>query len=98
MTSDKFVYLFDGLSWLCLWCCPCPCGLSPLYGADQGDFQREMRGRDISNGGLIKRAKHGIKILSILVTWALENAIDTADSMKDRGWFAGTHRLFHLPL
>ncbi len=24
--------------------------------------------------------------MSILVTWALENAIDTADSMKDRGY------------
>ena len=27
-----------------------------------------------------------MKILSILTTWALENAIDTADSMKSRGY------------
>jgi energy-coupling factor transport system permease protein len=30
--------------------------------------------------------KHGVKILSIMVTWALENAIETADSMKGRGY------------
>jgi energy-coupling factor transport system permease protein len=40
----------------------------------------------VSAGSFLKRAKHGIKILSILMTWALENAIDTADSMKARGY------------
>lgn len=43
-------------------------------------------GRDISKGGIIKRIKCGIKILSILITWSLENAIETADSMKSRGY------------
>jgi energy-coupling factor transport system permease protein len=43
-------------------------------------------GRDVSNGGLIQRARNGITILSIMVTWALENAIETADSMKSRGY------------
>ena len=43
-------------------------------------------GRDVSNGGIIRRAKNGITILSIMVTWALENAIETADSMKSRGY------------
>ena len=43
-------------------------------------------GRDISKGNIIKRLKCGIKILSILVTWSLENAIETADSMKSRGY------------
>jgi energy-coupling factor transport system permease protein len=35
---------------------------------------------------MLQKAKHGIKILSILVTWSLENAIETADSMKARGY------------
>lgn len=43
-------------------------------------------GKDISNGSIIKRAKNGIKILSSMVTWSLENSIDTADSMKSRGY------------
>ena len=43
-------------------------------------------GRDISNGNIIQRARHGIRIVSIMITWALENAIETADSMKSRGY------------
>ena len=35
---------------------------------------------------LFRKMKHGVKILSILVTWSLENAIETADSMKGRGY------------
>jgi energy-coupling factor transport system permease protein len=32
------------------------------------------------------RVKHGLTILSIMITWALENAIETADSMRSRGY------------
>ena len=43
-------------------------------------------GKDVSRGNALQRMRNGIKILSILVTWALENAVDTADSMKARGY------------
>lgn len=43
-------------------------------------------GRDITDGNLTQRISHGIKIVSIMITWALENGIDTADSMKARGY------------
>ena len=43
-------------------------------------------GRDVSNGSIMQRAHHGTKIISVMFTWALENAIDTADSMKSRGY------------
>ena len=43
-------------------------------------------GRDVSNGGIITRAKNGIRILSIMITWSLENAIESADSMRSRGY------------
>ena len=43
-------------------------------------------GRDPKEGNLLRRAKNGMQILSILTTWALENAVDTADSMKARGY------------
>lgn len=32
------------------------------------------------------RGKRGIENLSILITWTLEDAVDTADSMKSRGY------------
>ena len=43
-------------------------------------------GRDIAGGNILQRIKSGIVILSGVTTWALENAIDTADSMKARGY------------
>lgn len=43
-------------------------------------------GRDVSQGSMLTRAKNGMTILSIMTTWALENAIETADSMKSRGY------------
>jgi hypothetical protein len=49
------------------------------------DAQKSI-GRDISEGSLWHRTKIAITVLSIMVTWALENAIETADSMKSRGY------------
>lgn len=43
-------------------------------------------GRDVSEGKLKDKIRHGIKIISIMFTWVLENAIDTADSMRARGY------------
>lgn len=48
-------------------------------------------GRNVNNGNIFQRAAHGLKILSITTTWALENSVETADSMKSPGLtgFAG---------
>ena len=43
-------------------------------------------GRDVTKGSIIKRAKYGLNILSVMTTWSLENAVETADSMKSRGY------------
>lgn len=43
-------------------------------------------GRGVDSGSLPTRAKNGMKILSILTTWALENGVITADSMRARGY------------
>lgn len=43
-------------------------------------------GKGTDYGGIITRAKNGLNILSILTTWALENGIITADSMRARGF------------
>ena len=88
MTSDKFVYLFGRII-------PSLSLILSMVLRFVPRFKEQIRvisnaqkcvGRDVSNGGLIVRAKHGLKILSIMTTWALENAIETADSMKSRGY------------
>lgn len=43
-------------------------------------------GKGMRSGNILNRAKNGMTILSILTTWALENGIQTADSMRARGY------------
>jgi energy-coupling factor transport system permease protein len=35
---------------------------------------------------LLARVRGGLLILSVMTTWALENGVDTADSMNSRGY------------
>ncbi len=88
MTSDKFVYLFGRLIPALSLILSMVLRFVPRFKAQLkvvSDAQKCV-GRDVSNGSLLQRAKHGIRILSIMVTWALENAIETADSMRSRGY------------
>lgn len=43
-------------------------------------------GRGVTEGPLKTRLKNAISILTIVVTWALEDAVETADSLKSRGY------------
>ena len=88
MTSDKLVYLFGRIIPALSLVLSMSLRFVPRFTAQIKVISKAQKcvGRDVSNGGLIRRARHGIKILSILATWALENAIDTASSMKSRGY------------
>ena len=88
MTSDKFIYLFGTIIPSLSLIISMTLRFVPKFSAQLKVVTNAQRcmGSDISNGSLIQRAKHGLNILSIMTTWALENAIDTADSMKARGY------------
>ena len=88
MTSDKFVYLFGRVIPSLSLILSMTLRFVPRFKAQLKVVSNAQRcvGRDVSNGSLLQRAKHGIRILSVMVTWALENAIETADSMKSRGY------------
>jgi len=88
MTSDKLMYLFGRII-------PSLSLMFSMVLRFVPKFKNQIRlisnsqkciGRDISDGSLRQRAKHGIKIISIMISWALESAIDTADSMRSRGY------------
>ena len=88
MTTDKFVYLFGriipALSLVLSMALRfVPRFLTQLKVIRNG--QKAM-GRDVSEGSLLNRIKYGLQMLSILITWALENAIETSDSMRSRGY------------
>jgi energy-coupling factor transport system permease protein len=88
LTSDKLIFLFGRVA-------PAFSLLFTMSLRSVPRFARQARliadserglGRDISTGPLRQRLHLAIKILSILITWALENSIETAESMKSRGY------------
>lgn len=88
MTSDKFVYLFGRII-------PSMSLIFSMVLRFVPKFTRQFKivsdaqctlGRDVSDKGKFQKIKQGIKETSIMVTWSLENSLDTADSMKARGY------------
>lgn len=47
------------------------------------------------NAGVIPKAKQFTKELSILISWSLENSIDTSVSMESRGYGTGRRSSYH---
>ncbi len=88
MTSDKFVYLFGRVIPALSLVLSMTLRFVPRFSEQLKTVRKAQKciGRDLSEGSLIQRVRHGVTILSILVTWSLENAIETADSMKGRGY------------
>ena len=88
ITSDKFIYLFGRVIPALSLVLSMTLRFVPKFKAQLSsvmDAQKSI-GRDISEGSLRHRLKIAVTVLSIMVTWALENAIDSADSMKSRGY------------
>jgi len=88
MTSDKFVYLFGRIIPALSLVLSMTLRFVPKFRAQLHVVSEAQRcvGRDVSGGRTFQRVKNAITILSIMVTWSLENAIETADSMKSRGY------------
>lgn len=88
LTSDKFIYLFGRIIPALSLVLSMTLRFVPKFKSQMDTVAEAQRsiGRDVSTGSLWQRTRTAITILSILVTWALENAIDTADSMKSRGY------------
>lgn len=88
MTSDKFIYLFGKVIPALSLVLSMSLRFVPKFKAQMTTVAEAQRsiGRDVSSGSLWCRTKTAIVIFSIMITWALENAIETADSMKSRGY------------
>ena len=88
MTSDKFIYLFGKVIPALSLVLSMSLRFVPKFKKQTEIVVEAQRciGRDISTGSLWKRFRTAVVIMSIMITWALENAIETADSMKSRGY------------
>lgn len=88
MTSDKFIYLFGKVIPALSLVLSMTLRFVPKFKTQMKNVADAQRciGRDVSSGSLLTRTKTAITIVSIMITWSLENAIETADSMKSRGY------------
>lgn len=88
MTTDKFIYLFGKVIPALSLVLSMSLRFVPKFKSQMQTVTEAQRsiGRDVSNGSLLQRTKTAIHIFSIMITWSLENAIETADSMKSRGY------------
>lgn len=88
MTSDKFIYLFGRVIPAISLVFSMVLRFVPNFKAQLKIISNGQKciGRDLHQGTRRQRIHNGMRILSILVTWALENGIETADSMRSRGY------------
>lgn len=88
MTSDKFVYLFGRiipafsmvLSAVLRFI---PCFMRQLGRVQQS--QRHMEGKNTA-ARIGSGIRQGLRQVSMMITWSLEHAVDTGDSMRARGY------------
>ena len=83
MTSDKLTYLFGRIIPSLSLIFSMVLRFVPRFKTQIQVISNAQKciGRGVDEGSILTRAKNGIKILSMLTTWALENGITTADSM-----------------
>ncbi|MDD6064521.1 MAG: energy-coupling factor transporter transmembrane component T [Clostridiales bacterium] len=88
MTSDKFVYLFGRIVPALSLVLSMTLRFVPRFSAQARRVSKAQAavGNDMHTGSLLHRIKCALMVFSILVTWSLENAVDTADSMRARGY------------
>lgn len=88
MTSDKLICLFGKAAPSLSLIFSMTLRFVPRFYAQTKKVAEAQRflGCDLKTGSIISRGKSGLKILSAMISWALENAVDTADSMKARGY------------
>lgn len=88
ITSDKIIYLFGktlpSLSLLLSMIIR----FVPKFTSQMKTVSSAQKsiGKTNENNSILKKLRFAVRVFSITVTWSLENAIETADSMKSRGY------------
>ena len=97
MTSDKLLYLFGALSPKLSLILAMTLRYVPLFGQQIRKVQQSQQALGLyKDDNLIDRFRGGLRVFSVMVTWALENGIVTADSMTARGYGIGRRTHFSL--
>jgi energy-coupling factor transport system permease protein len=87
MTTDKLVYLFGRILPAISLLLSMTLRFVPRFAAQAKAVAQAQRGlTPETERSAAQRMRSGIRILSALVTWSMESAVETADSMRSRGY------------
>lgn len=86
MTSDKFIYLFGRVIPALSLVLSMTLRFVPRFRRQLRAVSEARQGMGRDDSGLLGQMRGAVSVFSTMVTWSLENAIDTADSMKSRGY------------
>ncbi len=90
MTADAWLYLFGGLSPRLALILSMALRYIPLFANQQKKVKQTQTALGLyKDENIIDRIKGELRVFSVMVTWALENGIVTADSMVARGYGIG---------
>lgn len=96
MTSDKFLFLFGKAAPNTALLITMTLGMIPRLQERSRQIRETQEMLYPDTKRLLQRLHAAMRNLSSLLTWSLENAIQTADSMKARGYGVRRRTTFHL--
>ena len=87
MTSDKLLYLFGSASPKLALILSMTMRYIPLFRQQAAKTNQTQKALGLyKEDNIVDSLKGGLRVFSVLVTWALENGVITADSMTARGY------------
>ena len=88
MTSDKFIYVFGKIIPSLSLVLSMTLRFVPEFIRHFKEVKNAHKciGKDVKGKKLSSNIKNALSIMSVMITWALENAVETSDSMKARGY------------
>lgn len=87
MTSDKFIYLFGRIIPKLSLLLSMVLNFVPKFKRHFKEIDQSQKALGIyTSKSYVDKVRSKIRVLSILVTWSLENSVETADSMRARGY------------
>lgn len=97
MTSDRLLYVFGAFSPKLALIFSMSLRYVPLFGRQAKKITYSQTAMGLyKDDNIADSFKGGMRIFSVLITWALENGIITADSMTARGYGIGRRSHFSL--
>jgi len=98
ITSEKFLFLFSRILPSAALLITMTQRMVPMFARRTETISSAQKTllSDMSQGNLSTRFKSGLRTTSVLMSWSMEDGLDTADSMKARGYGVTRRSFFSL--